>query len=92
MVFFGDKHGRLGIWEPLAPPEEVKDEDGEVEVLEGRHWCIQPHWPATSKSSISAVKVDPIDAHSVSAERSYPRILIGDQASQCHMPLFLDLH
>ncbi|TRM56227.1 WD40-repeat-containing domain protein [Schizophyllum amplum] len=31
----------------------------------GRYWRLQVHWPATSKSSISTVKVDPLDPHTV---------------------------
>lgn len=77
VIFIGDKHGRLGIWEPLAVPDEVVDEDGEAVVTEGgRHWALQPHWPSTSKSSVSGVKLDPIDAHSV----SYIRLLLSSSA------------
>ncbi|KAG9001621.1 hypothetical protein FRB93_012047 [Tulasnella sp. JGI-2019a] len=66
VVFIGDKHGKLGVWEPFAIPEETVDEDGETVTTEGgRHWTLQPHWPSTSKSSVSAMKVDPIDAHSI---------------------------
>ncbi|KAG8853385.1 hypothetical protein FRB96_008175 [Tulasnella sp. 330] len=66
VVFVGDKRGGLGIWEPLAVPEEVADEDDDTVITEGgRHWLLQPHWPSTSKSSVSGIKVDPIDAHSI---------------------------
>ncbi|KAG8976938.1 hypothetical protein FRB90_009005, partial [Tulasnella sp. 427] len=66
IVFFGDKYGTLGIWDPLAPGEEVKDEDGEVEVTEGgQSWTLQVHWPRASKTSISAIKFDPSDAQKV---------------------------
>ncbi len=70
-VYFGplDKHGQLGIWDARAPAEEVEDEDGDVVSVdnqsEGKCWRLQPHWPATSKSSISAVKFDTTDAHGV---------------------------
>ncbi|KAG6900852.1 hypothetical protein C0993_009970 [Termitomyces sp. T159_Od127] len=67
LIFFGDKHGQLGIWDARAPPDEVTDEDGEAETNEndegGKYWRLQVHWPATSKSSISTVKLDPVNAH-----------------------------
>lgn len=67
VVFIGDKHGKIGIWEPLAIPEETVDTDGDTVITEGgHHWTLQPHWPSTSKSSVSMIRVDPIDAHSVS--------------------------
>ncbi|KAG8942914.1 hypothetical protein FRC04_003314 [Tulasnella sp. 424] len=66
LVFFGDKYGTMGIWDPLAPGDEIVDEDGEVEVSEGgQNWRLQVHWPQTSKTSISAMKFDPTDAHNV---------------------------
>lgn len=69
VLFFEDKHGQLGIWDAQAPPEEIEDEDGDVHAQEdregGKYWRMQPHWPATSKSSISCIKMDPLDAHSV---------------------------
>lgn len=70
---FLDKHGQLGIWDARAPAEEVADEDGDVgpasEGSQGRYWRLQPHWPATSnlKSSLSSIRIDPIDSHSVSS-------------------------
>ncbi|KAH7889221.1 WD40-repeat-containing domain protein [Phlebopus sp. FC_14] len=68
LVLFGDKHGQLGIWDARAPPDEVADEDGDVAPADekegGKYWRLQSHWPATSKSSISSIKIDPIDAHS----------------------------
>ena len=71
-----DKHGQLGIWDARAPAEEVADEDGEVagpadDQERGKYWRLQAHWPATSKSSISAIKFDPIDSHSVSLQLLY---------------------
>ncbi|KAI6128280.1 WD40-repeat-containing domain protein [Pisolithus thermaeus] len=69
LVFVGDKHGQLGIWDARATPDEVTDEDGNVlppsDKEMGKCWRLQQHWPATSQSSISCIKFDPIDAHSV---------------------------
>ncbi|KAJ7219325.1 WD40-repeat-containing domain protein [Mycena pura] len=69
LIFFGDKHGSLGIWDAQAPAEEVADEDGDVapagDQEGGKYWRLQLHWPATSKSSISCVKIDPIDSHNI---------------------------
>ncbi|KAF8838340.1 WD40 repeat-like protein [Paxillus ammoniavirescens] len=69
LVFFGDKHGQLGIWDARAPADEVADEDGDVvpndEKEGGKYWRLQQHWPATSKSSISSIRIDPIDSHSL---------------------------
>ncbi|KAG6845324.1 hypothetical protein H0H87_010781 [Tephrocybe sp. NHM501043] len=71
IIFFGDKHGQLGIWDARATPDEVGDEDDEPLANEnaegGVYWRLQVHWPATSKSSISSVKMDPINAHNVYA-------------------------
>ncbi|KAL5529639.1 hypothetical protein ACEPAG_5624 [Sanghuangporus baumii] len=69
LIFFGDKHGQLGIWDARAPPEEVPGQDGDVPTVDdregGRYWRLQPHWPATAKSSLSCIKIDPIDSHSI---------------------------
>lgn len=71
LVFFGDKHGQLGIWDARAPAVEVEDEDGDISKQDendqpgGNYWRLQTHWPATSKSSISSVKFSPVDSHSV---------------------------
>ncbi|EJF66005.1 WD40 repeat-like protein [Dichomitus squalens] len=69
LVFFGDKHGQLGIWDARAPVDEPEDDDEDPTPPEdregGKYWRLQMHWPATSKSSISCVKFDPIDAFSV---------------------------
>ncbi|KAI0831479.1 WD40 repeat-like protein [Trametes gibbosa] len=69
LIFFGDKHGQLGIWDARAPVDDVEDEDGETASVEdgegGKYYRLQMHWPATSKSSISTVKFDPIDSFSV---------------------------
>lgn len=65
-----DRCGQLGIWDARAPADEEEDGDGELKANEdregGKYWRIQLHWPATPKSSISCVKLDPIDAHNVS--------------------------
>ena len=63
-----DKHGQLGIWDARAPGEEVADEDGDVTMVDregGKYWHLQQHWPATAQSSISCIKFDPIDSHTV---------------------------
>ncbi|KAJ7449864.1 WD40-repeat-containing domain protein [Mycena latifolia] len=69
LIFFGDKHGQLGIWDAQAPMEEKADEDDDVapagDQEGGKYWRLQLHWPATSKSSISCVKIDPIDSHNI---------------------------
>ncbi|KAK0503322.1 WD40-repeat-containing domain protein [Armillaria luteobubalina] len=69
LIFFGDKHGQLGIWDARAPPEDVADEDEDVvddaTKEGGKYWRLQVHWPATSKSSISCVKFNPVDYHTV---------------------------
>ncbi|PCH38131.1 WD40 repeat-like protein [Wolfiporia cocos MD-104 SS10] len=69
LIFFGDKHGQLGIWDARAPADEATDEDGEANPAgdgeNGKYWRLQAHWPATAKSSISCVKFDPLDSHSV---------------------------
>ncbi len=68
-----DKHGQLGIWDARAPAEEVDEEDdADSDQREaGRYWRLQVHWPATSQSSISCIKFDPIDAHSVSRPKQF---------------------
>ncbi|KAG2111613.1 WD40-repeat-containing domain protein [Suillus discolor] len=68
LVFFGDKHGQIGIWDARAPIDEVEDEDGDISADHregGKHWRLQCHWPASSTSSISSIKFDPVDAHSL---------------------------
>ncbi|KIK08312.1 hypothetical protein K443DRAFT_128691 [Laccaria amethystina LaAM-08-1] len=67
LIFFGDKHGQLGIWDARAQGDEV-DEDGDISLVEsegGKYWRLQLHWPASSKSSISSIKLDPTNSHSV---------------------------
>ena len=62
-----DKHGQLGIWDARAPPDEEED-DGDVarENREGgKYWRLQLHWPANGNSSVSSIKLDPIDSHNV---------------------------
>ncbi|KAI0736996.1 WD40-repeat-containing domain protein [Fomitopsis betulina] len=67
LIFFGDKHGALGIWDARAPRDETEDgeESGPSDDGSGKTWKLQLHWPATSHSSISHIKFDPVDAHSV---------------------------
>ncbi|GBE82037.1 WD40 repeat-like protein [Sparassis latifolia] len=69
LIFFGDKHGQLGIWDARAPQEEVADDAEDVTSSDnsegGKYWRLQLHWPATAKSSISTVKFDPVDSHNV---------------------------
>ena len=71
LIFVGDKHGQLGIWDALASPDEPEeDEDADTNVSEGgKYWRLQPHWPKTSRSSISCIKFNPVDSHSVSLLR-----------------------
>ena len=74
-----DKHGQLGIWDALAPKAEVIDEDGESTTRDnqegGKIYRLQPHWPASSKSTISCCKLDPLDSHSVRLKYLSPRLL-----------------
>ncbi|KAG9126592.1 hypothetical protein FRC07_002866 [Ceratobasidium sp. 392] len=67
VVLFGDKSGTLGIWDARAVPDEhEEDEEESRDTAEGgQYWRLQPHWPQTSKSSISAIKIDPRDGHTV---------------------------
>ncbi|KAG8217962.1 WD40-repeat-containing domain protein [Butyriboletus roseoflavus] len=69
LIFFGDKHGQLGVWDARAPAEEVADGDDDVTPTDGesggKYWRLQQHWPATAKSSISSIRIDPIDSHSL---------------------------
>lgn len=69
LIFVGDKHGCLGIWDALAPPEANEDDQEEdnkdSNELEGRYWRLQPHWPKSSKSSISCIKFSPTDRRNV---------------------------
>ena len=55
--------------------DEEVDDDDEVPAENaegGRYWQLQPHWPATAKSSISSIKFDPKDAHTVRRRISIP--------------------
>ncbi|KAF7795619.1 hypothetical protein EIP86_006784 [Pleurotus ostreatoroseus] len=67
LIFFGDKHGQLGIWDARASNTETDDEESSsTETKEnGKYWRLQLHWPATSKSSISDIKFDPINSHTL---------------------------
>lgn len=67
IIIESDKHGQLGIWDARAQGDEV-NEDGDVSFVEsegGKYWRLQLHWPASSKSSISSIKLDPTNSHSV---------------------------
>lgn len=69
-----DKRGQLGIWDARAPADDVGEEDDGVDPDRqemGKYWRLQVHWPATSLSSISCIKFDPIDAHSVGPHTYY---------------------
>ncbi|KAI0692398.1 WD40-repeat-containing domain protein [Cytidiella melzeri] len=68
LIFFGDKNGALGIWDARAAPDGFDDDDADTSTHDneaGKYWRMQVHWPATAGSSISTVKFDPIDSHSV---------------------------
>lgn len=68
LIFFGDKHGQLGLWDARAPVEVNDDDDEEISDEQreiGKYHRLQVHYPATSKSSISSIKFDPINSHSV---------------------------
>ncbi|TFK54762.1 WD40 repeat-like protein [Heliocybe sulcata] len=64
IILFGDKHGQLGIWDARAARDEDEESEGD-NAGDGRYWRMQVHWPATSKSSISTVKLDPLDSNNV---------------------------
>ena len=69
-----DKHGQLGIWDARAPADDVGEEDYDVDPDQrgmGKYWRLQVHRPGTSRSSISCIKFDPIDAHSVGSHTYY---------------------
>ncbi|KAF9013865.1 WD40-repeat-containing domain protein [Cyathus striatus] len=65
LIFFGDKHGQLGIWDAQAPQDDNDDDNNSTQANKdnregGKYWRLQLHWPATSKSSISSIKFDPL--------------------------------
>lgn len=60
LIFVGDKHGQLGIWDALAANDDDENEDPD-DSEGGRYWRLQPHWPKTAKSSISCIKFNPTD-------------------------------
>lgn len=66
-AFHSDKHGQLGIWDARAPAVENDEEEAkDVDNTEGgRVWRLQAHWPATSQSSISNIKFDPLNSQNV---------------------------
>ncbi|KAG8734363.1 hypothetical protein FRC11_004369 [Ceratobasidium sp. 423] len=65
VIFFGDKAGTIGIWDARATPDDHEDDDEKGSAEDGRYWSLQPHWPRTSKSSISSIRINPRDAHSI---------------------------
>lgn len=65
VIFFGDKSGTLGIWDARARPDDHEDDGDQASAEGGQYWNLQPHWPRSSKSSISSIKINPQDAHSV---------------------------
>ncbi len=72
-----DKHGQLGIWDARASEDDIPDEDGETTSDNkegGKIWRLQPHWPATSKSSISCLKLDPLNARNVRCQPSFAHV------------------
>ena len=69
MLTCEDKHGQLGIWDARARQDDAEDEDRGVDPDQresGKYWRLQVHSPANALSSITCIKFDPIDAHSVS--------------------------
>jgi hypothetical protein len=90
-----DKHGELGIWDARAAPDEAEDEDGDIEVGTregGKYWRLQCHWPASSKSSISSIKFDPVNAHTVSCYFTSFLFLHSDLASRYILHLMIVLY
>ncbi|KAH7340695.1 WD40 repeat-like protein [Rhizoctonia solani] len=66
VIFFGDKVGTIGIWDARATADDHEgDDDEKPSAEEGRSWSLQPHWPRVSKSSISSIRINPRDAHSI---------------------------
>ncbi|CAE6423835.1 unnamed protein product [Rhizoctonia solani] len=66
VIFFGDKAGTIGIWDARATPDDHEDDaDEKVSAQDGQYWSLQPHWPRGSKSSISSIRINPRDAHSI---------------------------
>lgn len=79
MGFREDKHGQLGIWDARAPADDVGEEDDDVDPEQreaGKYWRLQAHWPATSQSSLSCIKFDPIDAHSVGLQTANSSLVL----------------
>ncbi|KAG8678979.1 hypothetical protein FRC09_019370 [Ceratobasidium sp. 395] len=67
IILFGDKSGTLGVWDARTVPDEHEEDEGATHDTDegGQYWRLQPHWPQTSKSSISTIKIDPRDGHTV---------------------------
>ncbi|KAF6765248.1 WD40-repeat-containing domain protein [Ephemerocybe angulata] len=63
LIFFGDRYGQLGIWDARAPADDDEEVEEGADREGGKYWRMQLHWPANAKSSISSIKMDPIDAH-----------------------------
>ncbi|KAF8610583.1 WD40 repeat-like protein [Ceratobasidium sp. AG-I] len=68
VILFGDKSGSLGIWDARATVDDYEFEDSKLAEAAnsgGQFWNLQLHWPQTSKSSISCIKINPVDGHKV---------------------------
>ncbi|QRW26986.1 WD repeat-containing protein [Rhizoctonia solani] len=66
VIFFGDKAGTIGIWDARAKLDDHEgDADEKISAEDGQYWSLQPHWPRSSKSSISSIRINPRDAHSI---------------------------
>jgi len=62
-----------------APADDVGEEEDDVDPDQreaGKYWRLQAHWPATSRSSLSCIKFDPIDAHSVGLQTANPSLVL----------------
>lgn len=54
-----------------------EDDDVDPEQKEaGKYWRLQVHWPATAQSSLSCIKFDPIDAHSVGLQTANSTLVL----------------
>ncbi|CAE6498359.1 unnamed protein product [Rhizoctonia solani] len=65
LIFFGDKVGTVGIWDARATVDDHEGDDEKPSAEDGQYWSLQPHWPRASKSSISSIRINPRDAHSI---------------------------
>ena len=84
-----DKHGQLGIWDPRAPADEVggTEKKKSKQREDGKCWRLQVHWPPTSRSSISCIRFDPTNLHTV----GHPNLTVGC-FSVLQSPRGIDLH